>query len=87
MNMDDIVEKIRPAIVAVLREDSPKAVPEGTGFLVTSDGYIITAYHVIDDIPKDSIFVEIYGGEKLPAKLIEGYSRDEKFLDFAILKI
>ena len=81
--MDDIVEKIRPAIVAILKEGRP----DGTGFLATSDGHVITAYHVIQGLPRDRIIVEMYNGEQLPAKLIENYSRDEKYLDFAILKI
>lgn len=78
-----IIDKIRPAIVAILRDDGPN----GTGFLVTSDGYIITAYHVIKELPADNILVETSAGEKYQTALIEEYSNKEDSLDFAILKI
>ena len=82
MNMD-IIERIRPAIVAILDDDSPN----GTGFLVTSDGYVITAYHVIEELKTDNIMLETSDGKKYASELIGDHSHKEESLDFAILKI
>ncbi len=53
----------------------------GSGFIVTSDGYIITNYHVVED--SDSITVSLYSGESYEAAMI---AYDESN-DLAILKI
>ncbi len=53
----------------------------GSGFIITTDGYILTNYHVIED--SDSITVTMYGGESYDAALI-GYDESN---DIAVLKI
>lgn len=53
----------------------------GTGFIVSTDGYIATNHHVIDGAT--SIQVRLKGGKVLPAKLI----RVDKKNDLAIIKI
>jgi serine protease Do len=53
----------------------------GSGFVITSDGYILTNYHVIDDA--STISVLFNDGTKYDAKLIGG----EEENDIAVLKI
>jgi len=53
----------------------------GSGFVLTSDGYVVTNYHVVQGA--NTINVTLYNGEKYPAKYIGGYSHS----DVALLKI
>ncbi|MCD8068109.1 MAG: trypsin-like peptidase domain-containing protein [Lachnospiraceae bacterium] len=53
----------------------------GSGFIISSDGYILTCYHVIED--SDTITVSTYDGSSYDAELI-GYDEDN---DLAVLKI
>ena len=53
----------------------------GSGFVITSDGYILTNYHVIEDA--DSIQVDFVDGTTYDATLVGGESEN----DIAVLKI
>ena len=53
----------------------------GSGFIISSDGYILTNYHVIDDA--DSITVSLFDGTTYDAALI-GYDESN---DIAVLKV
>ncbi len=53
----------------------------GSGLILTSDGYILTNYHVIED--SDSITVSLYDGTTYNAALI-GYDKSN---DIAVLKV
>ncbi len=53
----------------------------GSGFIISSDGYILTNYHVVED--SDSITVSLYNGESYTATLV-GYDESN---DIAVLKI
>ena len=53
----------------------------GSGFVITSDGYILTNYHVIEDA--DSIQVAFVDGTTYDATLVGGESEN----DIAVLKI
>ncbi len=53
----------------------------GSGFIITSDGYIVTNYHVVED--SDEITVSTYDGTSYQAELV-GYDEDN---DVAVLKI
>lgn len=53
----------------------------GTGFIISTDGQLLTNYHVIAGA--DEVFVNLHSGEKIQAEVL-GY--DEK-LDIALLKI
>ena len=57
------------------------AAASGSGFLVTSDGFILTNYHVVEN--SNSITVTLYDGSSYEAKLI-GYDASN---DIAVLKI
>jgi serine protease Do len=54
----------------------------GTGFLITSDGYIVTNRHVVEDAAADYT-VLLSNGKQLPAKVVY---KDSK-LDTAIIKV
>lgn len=53
----------------------------GSGFVISSDGYILTNYHVIDEAT--SVTVTFKNGDKYPATIVGG----EEENDIAILKI
>ena len=53
----------------------------GSGFIITSDGYIVTNYHVVED--SNSITVTLYNNESYDAELV-GYDENN---DVAVLKI
>ena len=53
----------------------------GSGFIITSDGYILTNYHVVEG--SDQITVALYDGQEYEAALI-GYDDSN---DIAVLKI
>lgn len=53
----------------------------GSGFVITSDGYIATNYHVIEDA--NTITVSFVDGKSYPAVLVGGDSEN----DIAVLKI
>lgn len=57
----------------------------GSGFIVTSDGYIVTNYHVIADAYTDNykVSVILYNGDKYDAKIVGV----EESSDIAVLKI
>ena len=58
----------------------------GSGFVLTTDGYIVTNYHVIEDAVKDSsvtVEVSFANGDKYSATVVGG----EQDNDVAVLKI
>lgn len=88
METPDIVDKVGPAVVGVTNlktytsyfgestQDS-----EGSGIVITSDGYIATNYHVIDGSTK--IKVSLNTGDEYEAKVIGGDAQT----DLAVIKI
>jgi tetratricopeptide (TPR) repeat protein len=81
----DIIDWLRPGIVAVLK---PNGKPNGTGFLVTSDGHILTCYHVLQPALKSLSTIRIQSqGDIFDAELVEELSRSDNDLDFAVLKV
>ncbi len=54
---------------------------EGSGVIITADGYILTNRHVIDQAEK--VTVDLSGGGSFPAKVIGSDARD----DLALIKI
>lgn len=53
----------------------------GSGFLVTSDGYIVTNYHVIEDAT--TVEVTLYNGKTYTAQIVGG----DKDYDIAVIRI
>jgi serine protease Do len=56
---------------------------QGSGFIISADGYILTNDHVVGDAPTDGITVRLKDGRKFPANLV-GW--DDKS-DLAVIKI
>jgi len=66
------------------REQAPRQFRQqgqGSGFLITADGYILTNSHVVDGA--DKIKVKLHGGREVEAKLIGKDPRS----DIAVIKI
>lgn len=87
--LPDIVEAVSPAVVGVINYQTydgflGKSLEEfgsGSGFLITTDGYVVTNQHVIDEAEK--IGVILFDGTEYDADLI-GYDINT---DVAVLKI
>jgi S1-C subfamily serine protease len=80
----DITEGLRPAIVAILAGEDVI----GTGFFVTSDGYVLTCYHVIEpllDGGNNQITIKTRTGDKIKATYEKNKSGPEGHIDFAVL--
>ena len=58
-----------------------QAAAAGSGFIISSDGYILTNYHVIED--SDTVTVAMYDGTTYDAKIV-GYDESN---DIAVLKV
>ena len=86
----NIVEEIKPSVVTVVGlvsggltfyGTSQDSQVSGSGFIISSDGYIITNNHVIEDARE--IFVVLYDSTQLPATLVSS----DVFADLAVLKV
>jgi serine protease Do len=64
-------------------DDLPTQTNQGSGFIISSDGYILTNDHVVGDASQDGISVRLKDGRKYPASLI---GLDDKS-DLAVIKI
>jgi hypothetical protein len=74
--------------ITVKISTSPKSTGfKGTGFFITTEGYILTAWHCIQEaVALDSdIFIECENGEKFLAQLKQ--DKSVKDLDIAVVKI
>jgi serine protease Do len=64
-------------------DDLPLQTNQGSGFIISADGYILTNDHVVGDASQDGISVRLKDGRKFPASLI---GLDDKS-DLAVIKI
>jgi serine protease Do len=64
-------------------DGAPTQTNQGSGFIITSDGYVLTNDHVVGESANDGITVRLKDGRKFPAKLIGMDDRS----DLAVLKI
>lgn len=93
--MKETINYIKPRIVKIICADLDS---KGTGFIISSDGYIATNFHVIAKLVKNGqniqpvyssdINVFINGGGNFKAEIINNKQSPEHiFHDYAILKI
>ncbi len=80
MSTAAVAEKVNPSVVLVQVATATKT-GSGTGFFLTSDGYIITNHHVIEGATQ--IRVTLFDGKVLDATLI-GYRAED---DIAVIKV
>ncbi len=64
-------------------DGAPLQTNQGSGFIISADGYILTNDHVVGDSATDGITVRLKDGRKFPATLI---GMDDKS-DLAVVKI
>ena len=74
------VEQAKHSVV-VIRVQTPQGSGTGTGIIMTSDGYIATNHHVIEDATE--IKVTFYDGAVMQAELIGSSEMD----DLAVIKV
>ncbi len=80
LTTQEIYDKCLPAIVTVsVSNDTAAGV--GSGFIISEDGYIVTANHVVDGMT--SVSVILSDGAKYAAVVVDGNA----FTDLALLKI
>ena len=72
----DVAEKVRPSVVVIETETS-----EGSGWIIDSDGIIVTNYHVVEDA--ESVFVTLDDGRTFPADSVSA----DPLTDIAIIRI
>lgn len=87
MSAEEVYDKVSPTVVGVVVYDSeaniisdPKG--QGSGIIISSDGYIVTNSHVIGDSKQSNVKIVLSGGEEFPGKIV-GY--DTK-TDLAVIK-
>jgi len=82
----DLVEQVTPGVVNIIATENGVAnegdsVGNGSGFVITADGRVVTNYHVIAGA--DTLEVEFGNGERFSASVV---GTDEE-TDLALLKI
>ncbi len=85
-SLAEVIENAKPAIVEIMAisEENEESITygSGTGFLISSDGYLLTANHVIEEAISIVIFFDQFNEAK-EAKVVGRYPE----LDLALLKI
>lgn len=83
-------ESLSPSVVSVITyeagadtEDIYGMLGQGTGIIISSNGYIVTNSHVINDSKQTDVYITLKDGSEYPAKTI-GF---DKRTDIAVLKI
>ncbi len=77
-----IAKAANPAIVTIITTAGDKPIAQGTGFVVSADGVIVTNYHVIKEGNK--AIVKFSDGTVLP---VDGVLAADKVRDLVIVKI
>jgi S1-C subfamily serine protease len=77
-NKQDNQKDLRPNCVTIKRKDS-----HGSGCIVSSDGYILTNYHVCGGDQSDTISIDMHDGKSFKASVI----RTDPEYDLALLKV
>jgi S1-C subfamily serine protease len=80
-DLRSLLDRVRPAVVRITVEQDGAAAGEGTGFIVASDGVIVTNAHVVGDA--DQISVALSDGTVESAELLGAQTN----YDVAVIKI
>ncbi len=80
MTIQEIYQQVNPAVVTVMAELGD-GVSVGTGVIFTSDGYILTNYHVVEG--GSACLIELESGVQFEALYVAGDSKN----DLAVLKV
>jgi S1-C subfamily serine protease len=87
-SMGEIFRRVNPSVVVIRAKGTEvessgltRFTETGSGVLVSADGKVMTAAHVVHSM--DEVSVEFLGGETLPAKVISS----EPAADLALLKL
>jgi S1-C subfamily serine protease len=87
-SMGDLFRQVNPSVVVIRAKGSDvessgltRFVETGSGVLVTADGKVMTAAHVVHAM--EDVTVEFIGGEKIPAKVVSS----EPAADLSLLKL
>ena len=79
-----VFRKIRPSVVSIQAfspSDTFKPRAQGSGVVISADGYIVTNHHVIDGF--ETVSVEMEGRRRMTAKVIGG----DELTDLAVIKV
>lgn len=76
-----VVEIYTESVSYATRDVSLVSGGAGSGVIIATDGYILTAYHVVEDA--EQVKVRLYNGEEFTAEWVKG----DKYTDLAIVKI
>ena len=77
-----VVDRVLPAVVNVV-SDTGSGPGEGTGFVVRSDGIVVTNYHVVEGASKVTVLTSAQQPDRYDARVIGG----DVEADLAILKV
>ena len=81
LTVPEIIAKCRPSVVGIECRLSEVSVSEGSGIILTEDGYIATNHHVIENAL--SCTVVLADGREFPAEIIGS----DELTDLALIKI
>ena len=81
LTTQEIYDKCLPSVVSVSVSSKEGGSGIGSGFIISEDGYIVTANHVISSA--DTVNVILSNGKGYVAEVIEG----NEFTDIALIKI
>ncbi|WP_419946742.1 S1C family serine protease [Candidatus Poriferisodalis sp.] len=81
INIKAVLEAVQESVVIVKTPTAENPYRGGSGFVVGTDGHIVTNEHVVRDA--ETVEVRLFGGELLPAEVVAG----DPTRDLAVLKI
>ncbi len=79
-----VFRKIRPSVVSIQAfspSDTFKPRAQGSGVVISADGYIVTNHHVIDGF--ETVSVEMEGRRRMTAQVIGG----DELTDLSVIKV
>lgn len=87
LSATEVYERVSPSVVGVVSKskdaEGNTGTDEGSGIIATSNGYIITNSHVVNNSRSTEVTVVTQSGDEYPGKVV-GYDRTT---DLAVIKI